>query len=301
MENLRQSSGLFWALAFGVGLLWPTPPALAAASPIPHGYLELIAEKDWIETQSLADGKKFDVGLYFQLQKGWHIYWLNPGDSGEPPRIEWHLPAGLSAGAIEWPAPRHLEDSSNIVDYGYEDSVLLIVSMQAEPRLAAEPAIPIAAEVKLLVCSHDMCIPGKAQLSLTIPIRAHGSAPAHSRYAGVFADTRNSFPRPVSTTWKFKVADAKDCFVLTANLGRPITNDQITHLVFFPLVESQIQNAAPQTFVAFATGFRLTLRKSDQLQKPIARLKGVLVLSDEKTTTNPSYLIDAPVGLNIGH
>jgi DsbC/DsbD-like thiol-disulfide interchange protein len=301
MRKLRQGSGLFWALALGVGLLWADPSALAAATPIPHGSLELIPESQWIEKRDLADGEKFDVGLYFQLEKGWHIYWVNPGDSGEPPRVDWHLPAGLTAGAIEWPTPRRLEDSSSIVDYGYEDSVLLIVPMQADPKLAAERTIPLVADVKLLVCSHDMCIPGKAQLSLTLPIEAHASA-GYSQYAGLFADTRKTFPRPTPTNWKFSVADAKDSFVLTANLGRPITsrqiqNQQITQAAFFPLVESQIQNAAPQKFVAFATGFRLTLRKSDQLQKPIARLRGVILLSGE----NQSYLIDAPVSLNISH
>jgi hypothetical protein len=39
------------------------------------------------------------------------------------------------------------------------------------------------------------------------------------------------------------------------------------------------------------TGFRLTLRKSDQLLKPIKRLKGVLELS-----TNQTYVIDVAVG-----
>jgi DsbC/DsbD-like thiol-disulfide interchange protein len=263
--------------------------------------MELIAENPWIEKRSIADGQKFDVGLRFQLEKGWHIYWINPGDSGEPPRLDWHLPAGLSAGAIEWPTPRRLEDSSSIVDYGYEDSVLLIVPMQAGPKLAAEPAIDIGVDVKLLVCSRDMCIPGKAKLSLTIPIGAHGSAPVHAQYAGLFADARNSFPRPAPTGWKFSVIDAKNSFVLAVNLGRPIANFQITQAIFFPLADSQIQNAAPQTFAGFATGFRLTLRRSDQLQKPIARLEGVLVLSGKNSTRHPSYLIDAPVSLNIGH
>jgi DsbC/DsbD-like thiol-disulfide interchange protein len=306
MGKLRQSSGLFWALASGVGLLWPTPRAVAATTPIPHGSLELIAEKEWIETQSLADGAKFDVGLYFQLEQGWHIYWVNPGDSGEPPRVDWHLHGGLSAGAIEWPTPRRLEDSSSVVDYGYEDSVLLIVPMQVDPKLAAESSIQIGADVKLLVCSHDMCIPAKAQLSLAIPIKTHLSSAPNSRYGDLFVTTRKSFPRPAPITWKFSVTNVKDSFVLTANLGRqiagrPITNYQITHAVFLPLAESQIQNAAPQQFVVFPTGFRLTLRKSDQLQKPIARLKGVIVLSGEKTTMYPCYLIDAPVSLNISH
>jgi hypothetical protein len=40
-----------------------------------------------------------------------------------------------------------------------------------------------------------------------------------------------------------------------------------------------------------ATGFQLTLRKSDQLLKPIKRLKGVLELSGDQT-----YLIDVVVG-----
>jgi hypothetical protein len=73
--------------------------------------------------------------------------------------------------------------------------------------------------------------------------------------------------------------------VLTANLGR-----QITQALFFPLAESQIENAAPQKLQPVATGFRLTLRKSDQLLKPIQRLQGVLVLS-----TGQAYLIDAPL------
>jgi hypothetical protein len=81
------------------------------------------------------------------------------------------------------------------------------------------------------------------------------------------------------------VADVNDSFVLTANLGR-----QITQAIFFPLAESQIENAAPQNPQPLATGFRLTLRKSDRLLKPIQRLQGVLVLSADQ-----AYLIDAPL------
>ena len=42
------------------------------------------------------------------MQKGWHTYWQNPGDSGLPTTLEWKLPAGVEAGPIEWPAPRVL-------------------------------------------------------------------------------------------------------------------------------------------------------------------------------------------------
>jgi len=269
-------------------LLLCAASAQAEGTPIPHGTLELIARNQWI-----AAGQSLDLGLHFQLEKGWHIYWVNPGDSGEPPRVEWQLPVGLTAGSMEWPTPRRLETSS-IVDYGYEDAVLLIVPLHAEASLAQQPA-RLGAGVRLLVCSHEMCIPGKAQLSLTLPVKPQPPAPnartidartRDARTVDLFTATRKSLPRPAPGNWRFRVADANDSFVLSANLGH-----RITQAIFFPLAESQIENAAPQKLLPVAAGFRLTLRKSDQLLKPIERLKGVLVLSADR-----SYLIDVPLG-----
>jgi thiol:disulfide interchange protein DsbD len=277
MRGGNPNSGFSHALAFGVALLLCAAGAQAAGTSIPHGTLELVAENQWI-----AAGHKVYLGLRFQLEKGWHIYWVNPGDSGEPPRVKWELPAGLTAGAMEWPTPRRLETSS-IVDFGYEDSVMLIVPMHAEASLAAQWSARFGADVRVLVC-REMCIPGNAQLSLTLPIKSQPPAP-DARTIDLFAATRKSLPRQVSETWRFNVADANDSFVLSANLGH-----QITQAIFFPLAESQIENAAPQKLLTVADGFRLTLRKSDQLLKPIERLKGVLVLSADR-----SYLIDVPI------
>ena len=278
MQGRSPSSGFYRALTCGAALLISAATAQAEATPIPHGTLELIAHNQWI-----AAGHTLDLGLRFQLEKGWHIYWVNPGDSGEPPRVEWQLPPGLTAGPIEWPVPRRLETGS-IVDYGYEDRVLLIVPLHAAPTLAAQQPFRIGAQVKLLVCSHEMCIPGKAELSLTLPIKSQPPAP-NTLTAELFAATRRSLPRPAPENWKFSVTDANDSFVLTANVGR-----QIAQAVFFPLAESQIENAAPQKLSAEKADFRLTLRKSDQLLKPIDRLKGVLVLSDDQ-----AFLIDVPI------
>ena len=49
---------------------------------------------------------------------------------------------------------------------------MLIVPIRADASLAAEQPARLGAEVRLLVCSHEMCIPGKAQLSLTLPIQS---------------------------------------------------------------------------------------------------------------------------------
>ena len=252
--------------------------AQAAGTPIPHGTLELIAEKEWI-----AVGHDFNVALRFELEKGWHVYWVNPGDSGEPPRVTWDLPASIKAGSIEWPAPRRL-GTSTIVDYGYEDGVTLIVPMLADANLSSQNPVQIAANLKVLVC-REMCIPGKAQVSLTLPVKMQ-PPPADAQSTHFFTEARKEWPRPAPASWNFSIVQTSDSFVLTANLDHKITG-----ATFFPLAESQVSNAAPQTFVPTATGFTLTLRKSDQLLKPITRLKGVLILPGEQ-----AYSIDVPIG-----
>lgn len=277
MQPYNPSSAYSRALVFAMAVLFFAAGAQAAGAPIPHGTLELVAENQWI-----AAGHTLNLGLHFQLEKGWHIYWINPGDSGQPPRVKWQLPAGLTAGAIEWPAPRRLGTSS-IVDFGYEDAVTLLVPMHAEASLALADVARLGAEVRVLIC-REMCIPGKAQLSLSLPIKSQTPAP-DARTADLFAATRKSLPRRAPGKWRFSVTEADGSFVLTANLGR-----RITEAIFFPLSESQIDNAAPQKSLPAATGFQLTMRKSDQLLKPIERLKGVLVLSGDQP-----YSIDVPL------
>jgi DsbC/DsbD-like thiol-disulfide interchange protein len=252
--------------------------ARASAASIPHGTVELFAESQWI-----TPGSQTYFGLNFHIEKGWHIYWVNPGDSGQPPRVRWLLPAGLIAGELEWPAPRRL-GTSTIVDFGYDDLVTLLVPMRASSTLPTKQAAQLGAELRVLVC-REICIPGKAKISLTLPIKSMPPE-VDARTSEVFAAARKSLPRRAPNGWKFSVSDQKDSFILTAKLGR-----QTTRATFFPLEESQVDNSAAQKVVPVATGFQLTLRKSDQLLKPMERLKGVLELS-----ANQTYVIDVPVG-----
>ena len=249
-------------------------PAIAAT--IPHGTLELLAEN-----QSLAAGGTVELALHFQLEPGWHIYWINPGDSGEPPRVTWQLPSGLTAGELLWPAPQRLGTAS-IVDFGYRDEVALLVPLHAEASLPADRPAQLAAEVKVLVC-REVCIPGKAELSLTLPVALQAPAKIGS-VAALFTAARKSLPRAFPRNWTLQATENHLAFELTARLDR-----QVTQAMFFPLLESQIDNAAPQEFAPAPNGFRLTLRKSDQLLKPPARLQGLLVVSGQ------AYAIDVPL------
>src|SRR5258707_14977487 len=102
-------------------------PAVAAPVRTPHVEAELVPENT-----ALTPGRPLTVALRLAMQRGWHTYWQNPGDSGLPTTIEWKLPAGLSAGPIQWPVPRVLPVGP-LVNYGYEGEVLLLVDIAAVP------------------------------------------------------------------------------------------------------------------------------------------------------------------------
>lgn len=242
----------------------------------PHTTVTLLANDSRV-----AAGQTVLAGLQFKMERGWHIYWQNPGDSGEPPTIEWQVPTGFRIGALEWPAPKKLTAPS-IVDYGYENDVLLFAPLSVPANLRDGGSVKLGASVNWLVC-REMCIPGKARLSLTL--RAAGRDTANATTEAMFRKAHAELPLRAPATWKVYATNEKNDFVLTIETGK-----QENAATFFPLEAEQVNNDAPQPATPFSQGVRLKLQKSDGLLKPIARLRGVLELGSGR-----AYEINAPV------
>ncbi|MEJ2010248.1 MAG: protein-disulfide reductase DsbD family protein [Acidobacteriota bacterium] len=243
----------------------------------PHATVALVSEG-----ASIQPGHQFRVGLHFQLEKDWHIYWVNPGDSGEPPRVEWKLPAQFKVGPLQWPAPRRLENPP-LTDYGYEDEVLLMATVRPPANLKPGGTAKLEANVKWLVC-HDICIPGRQTVTLSLPVAS--DAPKYDpRWRQLFTRTSTRLPMRLPAGWSVTAAANPQSFVLSIKTGT-----REAGATFFPLESLQIKNAAPQQAEPVDGGVRLTLQKSDELLHPIASLKGILVLRHDK-----AYAINAPV------
>jgi thiol:disulfide interchange protein DsbD len=257
--------------------LLPTASALAQPADAPQLRVDLVSDKT-----SLALGRTARIGLHFQLEKHWHIYWVNPGDSGQPPNVRWTLPPGFHAGEILWPAPVRLGTAS-VADYGYENEVLLMLPLRVPSTAKPGGTATLAATVKWLVCS-DICIPGHADVALTLPVRTAPGAPSAS--AALFEKTRAALPRPAPRNWKITAVSDGNDFVISIDAGAALPPG-----VFFPLVPEQIENSVPQKLQPFPRGLRLTLRKSDQLQKVPGELRGILVFSPGR-----AFEISAPLG-----
>jgi len=251
--------------------------ARAETTPPTHSRVELIADQD-----SKSPNHPLSVGVLFHLDPGWHVYWQNAGDSGEPPKIQWMLPSGFRAGSPQWPTPSRL-GSGTIIDYGYENQLLLIVPIETPKtsQLSHEQRVQLAAAVKYLVC-RDICVPAKASLTLSLPVAASGQS---SEWPALFRQARAQLPKPAPKTWSISAQSSQDHFILSVH-----NSTSAKSATFFPLEPSVIENSAPQAFTATKDSLQLTLKKSDQLMKQPAVLKGVLVLDG-----NRSYEIAARI------
>ena len=49
-----------------------------------HVTVSLVSEVD-----AIRPGETFTLGLLLEPAPEWHVYWRNPGDSGEEPKVRW--------------------------------------------------------------------------------------------------------------------------------------------------------------------------------------------------------------------
>jgi thiol:disulfide interchange protein/DsbC/DsbD-like thiol-disulfide interchange protein len=263
----------FLRLILFAGLL-TVPAANASDLPQPvtgpvraqHLTVELLGLHD-----SIQPGGNDLVGLHFTLDKGWHIYWINAGDSGEPPSIKWKLPAGITAGAIQFPAPRRLP-LGPLMDFGYEDEVLFPITLSADSTLKVPSTAPLAAHVNWLVC-REVCIPGKADLVLPLQVAAQ-QGPTNSARQALFDRFHSLLPQPLPSSAKAVFGTTPGGFAL-ALTGHPTTTAQ-----FFPLDQSQIENAAPQPVQSVNGGVQISLKRDVNFRDQLAQLNGVVLLGD---------------------
>jgi thiol:disulfide interchange protein len=237
---------------------------------------------------SIAPGGTLQVGLVLTLEEHWHVYWSNAGDNGEPPKIAWTLPDGITAGPMLFPIPSRLP-LGPFMDFGYQDEVAFPVQLSAAGSVKPGP-IHLDAKVSWLVC-REVCIPGRAHLGLNLTV-APGAAPAQP--VGALGEALTLIPKPLPSDAKLTITGGKTDFVFTL-----ITGGRETNAEFYPSDQDQIANAAPQQVEPLTDGVRLRVRRSEDLKTLPARLHGVLKLSDTvayeiKSPVTPGEIAAAP-------
>ena len=253
-----------FALFVVPGIVAPAAAAPASADAA-HLHVQLI-----VPEAQLLTGQSSNAGLYFKLEPGWHVYWLNAGDSGEPPHIKWTLPAGITAGALQFPAPKRLP-LGPLMDFGYENEVLFPFTLDVAKSAKPGP-VTLSAKVDWLVC-REVCIPGKADLEIARTVGGSASPPVEPD-AGLFGRLDSQLPKPLPNSDQAVFQPTGSGFRLAV-----FTGTRETQAEFFPEDENILNNPAPQIIEPTANGLVLNLNKDPNLTASPAQLKGVLELA----------------------
>lgn len=220
---------------------------------------------------AIAPGGTLDVGLVITLEEKWHVYWINAGDSGEPPRIHWTLPHGITAGPVQFPVPSRLP-LGPLMDFGYEDEVAFPVKLNAAKNLKPGP-VHLDAKIDWLVC-REVCIPGKAHLGLNLTVDPKTTT--NPQPVGALGEALGLLPKHLPSDTKLTVTGGKNEFVLDL-----ITGERTTDAEFYPFDQEQIANAGDQVVEPLPNGVRLRVPRAPELTKLPARLHGLIKLDDE--------------------
>lgn len=145
------------------------------------------------ENESIQPGSPFWVAIHLNIEKGWHAYWKNPGDAGMGPVIDWQLPEGFTVETVEWPVPKRFAIAT-AVGFGYEEELTLLAKINPPQNYTGKEAA-ITADARWVVCNDATCLPGDAQLKLTLPVNAE-TPKASTKEAALFKHSRDLLPKP---------------------------------------------------------------------------------------------------------
>lgn len=248
-----------------------------------HVQVKLLSEET-----SIQPGRPFWVGVELNMDNGWDTYWINPGDSGFPTKVDWHLPDGFSAGTLEWPYPQKFVTNS-LVAFGYTDKVLLLSQITPPKNLSTDVPITIQANVSWLACN-ESCVPGSSEVSLSLPVKE--SLPVVDvDAAAAFSQTRASLPK--------KLSDVDGKVTITKKAGEivmkfkptPGSFGEIDQIQFIPDQSGVIDCTADQTMNIETSGITLNLKTANPSGK-IEKLSGVLLFSEHGSSVKKAIQID---------
>lgn len=239
-----------WALiAWLTALFVAMMPAMAEARATPHIDATLITE-----TREPAAGKTFKIAFRMNPERGWHGYWINPGDSGLPATVDWEAPAGVRFTKLQHPAPKLLS-ILGIASYVHEGPFSLVASVTIPEGLPKGTPLPIKAKLNWLACSDSLCVPESASLTTTLLVgagtpEADGADQVRKAVAALPSALSGATHAQVDGQWVFDIPRASGIKPATARL--------------YPAGDGWFEASAAQTIARTDSGLRVSVAAPDK-------------------------------------
>jgi len=248
-----------------------------------------------LSAETAKPGDTIWAGVDLKMEPGWHTYWKNPGDAGQATEIKWQLPAGVTAGEIQWPLPEKLPPAE-VTTYGYENEVMLLVPLTLASNLPAGP-LNLAAKVSWLECK-ESCIPASAGVQVVLNV---GNENKTSADAAAIESWNSRVPKPwpnltIQAWWEKTTNDDTRNLII----GLPSDSNELDRSDdFFPDSNDNFEVQALTESIALAVLQKTT--REIYLRKSVKKFSGDWpkeisgVWFIQKGITAKSYAIKFPI------
>lgn len=142
------------------------------------------------------DIETVDIIAKVEIKQGWHLYWKNPGDTGEAAKIEYTLPSFFDLSSYTQSSPIKNKFEDIITSFIYEDVFYFKHSFQIGKNKLNE-RINISAKLKYSACKNE-CFPGEITVDGILPISDIGV------YNLEYSDNPDTFPKKISSSGYIK-------------------------------------------------------------------------------------------------
>ncbi|MCJ2178226.1 protein-disulfide reductase DsbD family protein [Novosphingobium album (ex Hu et al. 2023)] len=257
-------------------ILW-SPQALAAPN---HIAAELISGP------ITKPGGETTLAIRMTPEKGWHGYWVNPGDAGLGMQLDWTLPEGAKAGEPDYPVPQTLL-VQGLMNHVYESEYAVLVPFTAPANAVPGSRLPVRVKAQWLACTEQICVPESADLAAEVAV---GSAQPGD--AARFDSWRQRLPAPLDAPATMALSDK----ALRLAIPLPASVELSSPHVFIR-EDKIVDYAAPQVFTRKGDTLLVTIPRAKFAPRGAEHIEGVLKLDEQgngvSLTARPG---DVPVG-----
>lgn len=138
-------------------------------------------------------GSTFWVAAHFQIDPGYRIFWVNPGDAGKKTIVHFDVPIGFEASEVLFSAPRTFELPEGKRSFGYEGEAAAFAQVRALPDLHADEMYRFAMEAKWLACK-QRCLSESAKAFIEFSVEPDAQ---QTGFEGSLGDLFAALPQPL--------------------------------------------------------------------------------------------------------
>ncbi|MEQ8769819.1 MAG: protein-disulfide reductase DsbD family protein [Phycisphaerales bacterium] len=214
------------------------------------------------ERTALVPGRVNILGIVFDIDEEWHIYWPGQNDTGMPTAFDLDLPEGYDLRDPVWPAPHRYESPGELLDHVYEETTLVMLPVLVPSGAVRGETVTITASAEWLMC-REACIPGWTEdLELELPVVNSLAETERTADAELFRVARQRSPRPVGSALGGISMDTRD-----SAAGRTVTFNahQANKIAFYPHeTSSSVRNLLDDGAAANGTLELIVERPNDE-------------------------------------